>query len=228
MSETLAVEPGIRRVRSFATPRRLRAALVVVGAVALLCLGRSTVLGVLGSALVAEGPLTPADVAVVSNANPVSDAFEAALLYRTGYVQEIVVPRFVPERHVEDLHRLGIPYLPQTELVEAVLEHSGVPSAAIRMLPGRVDGTEKEVAAVASFVAERRPRSVLFVTARSHTARSTWLLRRALPRGTEVTVRSPRDDVFDPGSWWHSRREAREVMMEYLRWGNSLLGDLWR
>jgi len=227
MSETLAVESGVGRALSFATPRRIRRALAVVVAGALLCMLRAPGLRILGSALVAEGPLASADVVVVSNASPVSDAFEAATLYRTGYAQEIVIPRFVPERRVDDLHRLGIPYLPQTELMEAVLERSGVPRAAIRTLPEPVDGTEREVAAVAAFVTQRRPGSLLFVTARSHTARSAWLLRRALPGGIAVIVRSPRDDVFDPGSWWQSRGQARELMVEYLRWGNTLLGDLW-
>src|SRR5262245_23433383 len=227
MSETLAVESGIRRASSFATLRRVRRALAVVVAVALLCVLRISGWRFLGSALVAEGPLESADVVVVSNASPVADAFEAATLYRTGYAQEIVIPRYVPERHVDELHRLGITYLPQTELMEAVLEHSGVPSAAIRTLSDPVDGTEREVAAVAAFVTQQRPRSVLFVTARSHTARSAWLLRRTLPRGVEVIVRSPRDDLFDPGSWWQSRAQARELMTEYLRWGNTLLGDLW-
>jgi uncharacterized SAM-binding protein YcdF (DUF218 family) len=227
MSKTLAVESGVGRAPSFATSRRVRRALAAVVAVAVLCLLRTPCLRILGGALVAEGPLAPADVVVASNASPVADAFEAASLYRTGYAQEIIIPRFAPERRVDDLHRLGIPYLPQTELMEAVLEHSGVPSAAIRILPDHVDGTEREVAAVATFVTQERPRSVLFVTARSHTARSAWLLRRALPHGIGVIVRSPRDDVFDPGSWWQSRGQAREVAAEYLRWGNTLLGDLW-
>jgi uncharacterized SAM-binding protein YcdF (DUF218 family) len=227
MSETLAVESGIGRVSSFATPRRLRRAVAVVVAVAVLWALRTPGLRILGSALVAEGPLASADVVVVSNASPVADAFEAATLYRTGYAQAIVIPRFTREHRVDDLHRLGIPYLPQTELMEAVLERSGVPSAAIRTLPARVDGTESEVAAVAAFVTQQQPRSVLFVTARSHTARSAWLLRRTLPRGTEIIVRSPSDDLFDPGSWWQSRGQTRELLVEYLRWGNTLLGDLW-
>ena len=227
MSKTLAVESGVGRAPSFATSRLVWSALAVVLALASLCVWRTPALRILGSALVAEGPLESADVVVVSNASPVADAFEAASLYRTGYAQEIIIPRFAPERRVDDLHRLGIPYLPQTELMEAVLEHSGVPSAAIRILPDRVDGTEREIRAVAEFVKQQRPRSVLFVTARSHTARSAWLLRRTLPAGIEVIVRSPRDDLFDPGSWWQSRGQAREVAVEYLRWGNTLLGDLW-
>jgi uncharacterized SAM-binding protein YcdF (DUF218 family) len=69
-----------------------------------------------------------------------------------------------------------------------------VPSAAIRTLPDRVDDTEREVAAVAAFVTQQWPRSVLFVTARSHTVRSAWLLRRTLTRGIEVIVPSRRSE----------------------------------
>ena len=205
MSQVLAAERGTAPARSAAAPRRVRRALAVGVAVALLFLGWVPTLRAVGSALVSEDPLESADVLVVSSASAVGDAFEAATLYREGYAREILLPGATLERHVDDLHGLGIPYLPQTELVRAVLEHSGVPSTAIRTLPDRVDGTETEIAATAAFAAERRPHSLLFVIARSHTARAGWLLRHALPGEIKVIVHSPRDDIFDTASWWHSR-----------------------
>jgi hypothetical protein len=44
-----------------------------------------------------------------------------------------------------------------------------------------------------------------------------------------VIVRASPDDPFHPEGWWRDRHNSREVIMESLRWVNSLLlGDLWR
>jgi uncharacterized SAM-binding protein YcdF (DUF218 family) len=184
-------------------------------------------LALVGGALVVEDPLAPADLLVVSMASPVAGAFEAARLYRDGYAPEIVLPGTVADPYRDDLRQLGIVYPAQTALEQAVLERSGVPPAAIRALSDPIDGTEAEVAAIAAFAETQHPRRLLIVTARSHSARTGWLLRRALPRTVEVIVRSPRDDEFEVASWWHFRWQAREVALEYLRWINALLGDLW-
>jgi len=215
-------------VRLWASRWSLRLPAVALALLVLAWVTRDAALTVIGAVLVAEDPLQPAEVLVVSMANGAADAIEVGRLYREGYGREIVVPTWRSEPVDAAVRALGVPHLGATELATAVLEHSGVPRDAVHVLPGSVDGTETEVAAVAAFARERQPVSLMVVTARSHAARAKWLLRRALPSGTQVMVRSPRDDAFEASSWWHSRDEAREAMAEYLRWINTLLGDLWR
>lgn len=181
----------------------------------------------LGTALVAEDALAPADVVVVSNSRTAAAAFEAAALYRGGYAPRIFVPGTAVDPNLENLRSLGIPYLSSSELARAVLERSGVPAAAIEIGSGATDGTETEAAAIAAYVAGQPPRRLLVVAARSHTARMGWLLRRLLPAQSVVLMRSASDDRFQPDTWWQSRDEAREAMMECVRWINTLLGDLW-
>jgi len=211
------------------TARRWRRAILPCGValVAVLLLWRPVLRGC-GAALIAEDDLAAVDYIIVSNSTAVSDAFETAALYRDGYAPRVLVPGSALEPHLDDLRVLGIPQLSSAELVRAVLERSGVPAAAIEVVPDTVDGTETEAAVIAAFVARRQARRLLVVTARSHSARTRWLLRRLLPAETVLFVRSPTDDPFQADRWWRSRDNAREAMTEYVRWVNTLLGDLWR
>ena len=82
--------------------------------------------------------------------------------------------------------------------------------------------------AVAAFARQRRLRSLRLITARSHTARARWLLRRDLLPDVHSSVGSSRFDPFSSASWWQRREQSREVISEYLHWFNTFpLGDLW-
>lgn len=205
--------------------RRVALLALVAGA---LWLARHRLLGLAGGVLVAEDPLAPADVVVVSNASLKGAAVEAARLYASGIGRRIVVAPWVADPIDAALRARGVTIPDPAALARDILERSGVRSDAIVILPETVDGTNQEIAAVARFAAVEHPRDVLFLTARSHTARSRVLLRRALASTTRVAVRSVPNDPFDPNAWWRDRRQVRDVGVEYLRWINSvLLGDRW-
>lgn len=181
----------------------------------------------LGAALIAEDPLAPADVLVVSNASAAA-AFEAAALYRGGYAPRIFVPGTTIDPILPSIRALDIPYLSSSELARTVLERNGVPADVIAVDPCATDGTETEARTIAAYVARERPHRLIVVTARSHTARTGWLLRRLLPPDTVVIVRGAGADPYAAATWWQSRATARETFMECARWTNTLLGDLWR
>ncbi len=201
------------------------ALLVVVLSLAALWGARRTVLGMIGTALVTEDPLRPADVAVVSIAGVRAGALEAARLYRAGLAGRVIVSRWQDEPLDATLRTLGVPHLVPHELARAILERAGVPPHAVRVLDEPVDGTESEVAAVSRVVWREQPGSVLFLTARSHSARARWLLDRTLPGRVPVAVRSAPGDGFQPAAWWRSREDARELVMEYLRWAHAVLRE---
>jgi uncharacterized SAM-binding protein YcdF (DUF218 family) len=203
-------------------------------AVALLLLGgalwlaRRPLLTGLGAALVAEDPLAPVAAIVVSTTNVRATALEGATLYRDGVAPTLLIPRWHSDDIDAELARRGVRYLDVTGLAQAILTASGVPTAAVRVLPGAVDGTGAEVAAIAAWAQREAPASLLYITARNHTARARRRLRRVVPPGTRVLVRASRYDRFAPDGWWHRRGAAREVMSEYLRWLNTfVLGDPW-
>lgn len=192
-------------------------------------LSRATWLRAAGAALVAEDALVePVDVVFLAYAAERGGALEAARLFAEGRAVRVASARWPAPPVDEEIRALGVPLLAPTELAARVLERGGVPPERVDLLPVEVGGTGDEVEVVASFVRERRAASVCYVTARSHTARSRWLLGRALPPGVTLAVRSPRHDRFTPAAWWKDRAQAREVALEYLRWANALfLGDAW-
>lgn len=189
---------------------------------------RQAVLVSTAQLLVVEDPLVPVDLVVVSNANPKGAALEAAHLYHAHLSPQIALITWITTPIDDEMRRLGILCLHPTEVARTILERSGVAPDAVVVLPGPVDGTETEMQAVVAFALERRPQSLRLITARSHTARAQWLLRRGLPPDIRVSVGSAQFDPFSMASWWQRREQSREVMAEYLRWMNTLfLGDTW-
>jgi uncharacterized SAM-binding protein YcdF (DUF218 family) len=193
-----------------------------------LWLARRPLLTALGAALVAEDPVEPVAAIVVSTTNVRASALEGAQLYRDGVAPEVLLPRWHSDELDTELAQRGVRYLDATGLAQAILAASGVPSDAVHILPGEVDGTGAEVAAIAAWAQRAAPPSLLYITARNHTARARRRLRKVAPPGTRVLVRAPRYDRFAPDGWWRRRGAAREVMSEYLRWLNTfVLGDPW-
>jgi uncharacterized SAM-binding protein YcdF (DUF218 family) len=190
--------------------------------------GRHAILMGVAHILVAEAPPVPAEVMVVSIASAKEAALEAAALYQQQISARIMLFTWASEATDNMVRQLGIAYPSPTELARMILEQSGVPANVIEVLPDLVDGTETEIAAVARFTRQRMPASLLFITARSHTARARWLLRRGVSSTSCLYVTSSRFDHFAVESWWQTRSQSRAVMSEYLRWGNTLLlGDAW-
>jgi uncharacterized SAM-binding protein YcdF (DUF218 family) len=198
-------------------------ALVVLTSVCLVgWAARARILRAAGAALISEDPISPGDVIVLTNNNSEACALEAAALYRESVARRIVLGVCTDCAPLKGrILELGIPYLDPPTLARLILEKSGIPPAAITVLPGRVDGTEAAVDAISRFVQQHGVQPIVVVTARSHTARTRWLLRRSVPRGT-VLVRSSRFDEFSTADWWHDRNQSREVVMEYIRWMHVL------
>lgn len=201
---------------------------LVAAAIIVVWLARGPILRALGSALVAEDALGPVDVVAVSHANVRASALEAAALYREGFARRIVVAEWREDALKRRLDEIGVVVPAPHELVVTILERSGVPAEAISVLPGPVEGTNTELTVYIRFANREKPRTLLYVTSRSHTARAGWRLRREAPE-TRFLVRAPRTDDFHVDTWWYRRGSTREVMTEYLRYFNAwILGDHWR
>lgn len=208
--------------------RWLQAVAALALALALLWFGRYLVLASAGRFLVAEDDLAPADVIIASYADMLADTLEAAHLFNEGVSTRIALPMVASDPVAEEVRRVGGRGWSPTDYAAWLLERSGVPRSAVETLPGLIDGTDSEIAAVAAFAKQHSARSLVYVTARTHTARARKLFRDQLPPFTHLIMRSPRTDPFAPESWWHDRGASREVVMEYLRWVNVfVLGDPW-
>jgi uncharacterized SAM-binding protein YcdF (DUF218 family) len=209
--------------RRTARGRRIAMLLVVGVTVAAAWWQREALLAWAGEAIVAEDPARAADVVVVSIASVRAGALEAARLYRAGLGKHIVVSRWREEPVDTTIRALGVAHLLPHELARGILEQSGVPQQAVVVLEEPVDGTESEIAAVSRFARQERLESLLLITARSHSARARWLLRRTMPADVRVAVQSGPADGFQPQGWWRDREQTRELVMEYLRWLQTVL-----
>lgn len=215
-----------------AAPRHRRLLPVVAVVVLLAVVGwllHRPLLVAVGSLLVTEDPPAPVDVVVVSNATVLASALEGVMLYREGRAPRLALLQWRTGPIYEVLRREGIDIPNPTAVTRSILEQGGVPPEAITLLPGTVDGTGTELAVILRWIRPGAPRSLLYITARTHTTRARLRLRREAPENVRIDVRAPRWDTFDPNTWWHSRGSARDVLAEYIRWINTFaLGDLWR
>jgi len=197
-------------------------AILVLGGALAAWLGRERVLATMGALVVAEDPLQATDAIVVSVASTRAGALGAARLYRQKVAPLVVVSRLRETAADRDIRALGVTLLASHDLARAVLERSGVPRGAIAALDHPVEGTGEEIEVLAAFARARKLRSLCYLTARTHTARARWLLRRELP-GTTVVVRAVELPEFAPDAWWHDRGQTRELAIEMVRWMGELL-----
>ena len=199
--------------------RAVQLSLVILVPLALVVwLAGRPMLVAVGAFLIEEDPLAAGETVAVSGSMQ-DAAREAALLYQQNNHWRIIVTDWIPNPMLEQI-RLGIHYVGTAAMGKVVLERGSVPSSAITILPGPVDSTESEMAAIAAFADQHHLPDLLVITARSRTARTKWLLQHKLDR-TRVSVRSSRFDRFSVDGWWRDSDQRREVLAEYLRWLNT-------
>jgi uncharacterized SAM-binding protein YcdF (DUF218 family) len=205
--------------------RARRAGLFAAGALVLLALlavaFRIPILTGLGSYLVVEGELEPADILFVLNGGPDTRPFRAAELYRQGLAPRIVIPRCENRPVVE----LGL-VRNETEISVDVMKALGVPAGDIVTLQveGGVTSTFDEAVLLREYVRANEVRSVIVVTSAFHTRRSRWIFERELD-GLPVTfeMAAAPHPGFDQTNWWQNEDGLIMLNNEYLK----LLFYLW-
>jgi uncharacterized SAM-binding protein YcdF (DUF218 family) len=128
--------------------------------------------------------------------------FVAAGLYNRGLVKEVLVPRLRPTADAAD----GITP-PDSDLIRDVLIRRGVPADRITLLPGEVNSTADEAAALARFLDDHPDATVAIVTSDFHTRRARSIFGRALgPRAGQVNFVAAPTDRFSAADWWQTER----------------------
>ncbi len=183
-----------------------------------------------GQFLVVEDSFTHADLAVVLSGDPAARALAARDLYQRGKVDRILVIAEPPPPAAEELVRLGLfdPELPS--LPERILLASGVPKAAVAVLPALTlaEGTMDEAVKVRAYCAGRKrgPATLVIVTSKSATRRARFIFRQTF-HGENVQVfayPTSSYDPFTPERWWATPKNALRVAEEYQKFlGNLIL-----
>lgn len=168
-----------------------------------------------GRFLVREDPLEPADAIFVLAGARVGRWLEGLELYRERRAPVVVLSPGPTEKAEMNLLARGIRFPTEAEVARAAMVQLGVPSEAVRILPGNVDNTAQEAEALHRLVRETAWQRVIVVTSPYHTRRTGFAFRRQF-RGAPVRilVRASRYDESEPARWWRHRRDIRSVTSE--------------
>jgi uncharacterized SAM-binding protein YcdF (DUF218 family) len=115
------------------------------------------------------------------------------------------------------LVRLGITVPEERNIQWMILKAMRVPASAVLQVGERSDSTTGEMAHLVRLLKERRIRTIILVTSRSHSTRASKILARVSGNSLTIISRPTSYDTFNPDEWWRSRADVREVLLEYAK-----------
>ena len=197
-------------------PRWARA-VAVIALVAAVIAGvpavREQILRALGSALVVQEVVAPADIIVIALDAGGAGALEAADLVQKGIATQVGV--FTDPPNAEDLEfiRRGVPYEDEAARQIRQLRMLGVLNVV--QIPRNDAGTEGEGQVLPSWCDQHQFRSIVIVTTTDHSRRLARVIKRSM-RGqlTSVAIHPSRYSAFDPEKWWETRGGIRIAIIE--------------
>ena len=188
-------------------------ALAVVVAVAIVPATRTAVLGAAGRALVADDPIEPADIIVVTVDAGAAGLLEAADLVRGGTATRAALFGEPLDSADRELQRRLPSYEDANAVAARELKALGVGS--VEYIPAAVSGTTDEGLAFAEWCRRRGFRSVVVVSASDHSRRVRRVLHRSMRgQSTKIMVRSARFSPFKADRWWETRAGTRSEVIE--------------
>lgn len=185
---------------------------------------RDAWLPAVGRGLNVGSPPRRADYALLLAGDSQTRPLAVALLYKHGYVKQILLTQPVRNPHAL------IAGLEFPEFTKRVLRHFGVPDSAIEVLPTEVSSTYDEALAAAPRLREHPQATCVVVTSDYHTRRGLWIVRRVIPEAADrvFAFAAPTDD-FSADDWWQTEygfstysREYLRLLFYYFRYGDAL------
>ena len=173
---------------------------------------REPVLRAAGWALVANEPIAPADIIVLSLDSGGAGALEAADLVQSGVSKRVAVVDDPPSGVDHEFIRRGLPYEDAGARQIRQLTTLGVTDVV--QIYG-IDGTEGEGKVLPQWCDEHHLRSIVVVATKDHSRRLRRVLDRVMKgHPTHVAVQAARYSIFDPDRWWETRSGIRIEIVE--------------
>ena len=159
-------------------------------------------------------PLQRADAIVVLAGSRVDRWLEAVDLFKEGWAPRVVLsPGPVSGLEVK-LRGEGLKLPREGDLARDAVLSLGVPADAVSVMPGGVDNTAAEAAALRR-VLPPGTRCVIVVTSPYHLRRAGYAFRREFAgTGTEIVMHGSRYSEARPARWWSRRDDIRYLMNE--------------
>ena len=193
--------------------RRRWVAVLVVVAIGGLAAAHQWWLPHLASWLDVSGPLRRADYAMVMGGGLESRPVLAAVLYRKGWVDRILISEI---RSIPSKVRPLMP--PEHELTKALLIRLGVPEDRIVLLRGDHAATFHEVVSLRNLLTASPSVRVIIVTDAVHTRRTAWSVHLLLgPMADRVGFIGVPSERYDLHRWWQSADGFFMVTSECLK-----------
>lgn len=178
----------------------------------------------LGRWLVIDDPLQPARAIVVLSGVVPYRAMEAAAIYKQGWAPEIWLFRDDPSGAYEACAALGIHHVTEEEYDEQVLEHLGVPRAAIHIFDRPSTDTLNEFELLRDELRTRGGDKIIVVTSPVHTRRARIIWRTVIGNQAQAIVRYDTSEPTDPAHWWRTTADIQYVVHEVLGLIDCYLG----
>jgi uncharacterized SAM-binding protein YcdF (DUF218 family) len=176
----------------------------------------------LGTWLVVQDPLTPAEVIVVLSGHMPERALEAARLYAEKAAPQVWVTQ--PDGPGEELAAMHIPFVGEDFYSQRVLMAKNVPVLSIQILPDPAANTQQEVEAIGRMARKSNVHTVIIVTSAPHTRRVKTIWKRLIGDSPQLIVRHSIDDSFNATRWWQNTQDALDVVREWLGLANAWAG----
>ena len=169
--------------------------------------------------------LQHADVIMVLGGARVERWLEAVDLFKEGWAPAMVIsPGIVPPLETE-LQAKGVKYPREGDLARDAVLSLGVPGSVVTVLPGGVDNTAAEAAALRRAYPAGSLHSVIVVTSSYHLRRAGYAFRREFRRdGVQIIMRPSRYDEAVPGRWWTRRKDIRYMLSELPKFAAYVAG----
>jgi uncharacterized SAM-binding protein YcdF (DUF218 family) len=162
----------------------------------------------------AANPLQRADAIVVLAGSRVDRWLEAVDLFKEGWAPRVVLsPGPLSDLEIK-LRGEGLKLPREGDLARDAVISLGVPAEAVSVMPGGVDNTAAEAAALRRALPPGT-RRVIVVTSPYHLRRAGYAFRREFAgTGTEIVMHGSRYSEAQPARWWSRRDDIRYLMNE--------------
>jgi uncharacterized SAM-binding protein YcdF (DUF218 family) len=166
-------------------------------------------LNALGTALIVDDPLHPADAILVlaGESREGARVTHAVNLYKRGLAPLLVLS--------------GTPMGFRTHEADVTQRHAeylGVPTARILAVKHDSESTREEAGVIVSVLQRKGLKEVILVTSNYHTGRAKRIFQKmAGPAGPRFLASSVDDGYFHPDGWWMHRKDAKTFVYEAIK-----------
>jgi len=158
----------------------------------------------------------PVDVIVVTVDAYRIGVLDAADLVHEGVTSRVAVFGEPADAADRELARRGVRDPDQESVAIGRLDDLGIHDA--ERIPIPVNGSESEGVVLPQWCERNHIRSLLVVVNENHARRVSRILRRGFKgHTTSVIVYPSRYSDLDPDTWWKTRTNAREVIIEFQK-----------